>query len=222
MPLFSTRPPAEEQKEQEKAEERPASTGGTAMRCHTVRGKRLFDMRRFTSEQNLLEAVPWHFAPGETHHIISMGDCDSLTFLRHVIRQQRLNYCLVSSWCFGVEDVSEMGGWLRRKMVGRFDFYAGEIAKASYAACAQELGDIARAGGGRLGIFRNHSKVMAFYGQRFDGAILSSANVNTNPRTEQTVITTETEVADFYKAFFDGIHPFNHADFPNFTPWRKP
>lgn len=38
MPLFSTRPPAEEQpKEQENAEERPVSKGGTAMRCHTVR-----------------------------------------------------------------------------------------------------------------------------------------------------------------------------------------
>ena len=62
---------------------------------------------------------------------------------------------------------------------------------------------------------------MAFYDEKFDGVILSSANVNTNPRTENTVIACETAVADFYKAFFDDIHPFNFKDFPNFTPWRR-
>lgn len=200
----------------------PTEAGGkTAMRCHTVRGKHVFDVRRFNSEAALLEAAPWHFRRGAAYHVISGGDCDALTFLRHVVRQQRLDYCLVSSWCYGVEDVSEMGRWLDKGVVGRFDFYCGEIARASYALCAEELGDIARRGGGRLGVFRNHSKVMAFYGERFDGAILSSANVNTNPRTENTVIVCETEIADFYKAFFDGIHPFNHKDFSDFTPWRR-
>ena len=87
--------------------------------------------------------------------------------------------------------------------------------------CATELGEIARKGGGRLGVFRNHSKVMAFYGERFDGAILSSANVNTNPRTENTVIDCTTDAADFYRAFFDDIHPFNYKDFPNFRPFQR-
>lgn len=203
------------------AEQPTATVGKTAMRCHTVRGKRLFDVRRFNSEAALLENAPWHFQRGTTYHVISGGDCDALTFLRHVVRQQRLEFCLVSSWCYGVEDVSEMGEWLDRGAVGRFDFYSGEIAKASYAMCSAELGEIARKGGGRLGVFRNHSKVMAFYGEKYDGAILSSANVNTNPRTENTVIACQTEVADFYKAFFDDIHPFNYKDFPNFTPWRR-
>lgn len=212
MALFSTSTEEEEQ---------PVNTGKTAMRCHTARGKRLFDVRRFNSEAAMLDAVPWHFAAGQLYHVISGGDCDALTFLRHVIRQQRLEFCLVSSWCYGVEDVTEMGRWLQRGLVGRFDFYCGEIAKASYAMCAQELGDIARKGGGRLGVFRNHSKVMAFYGERFDGAILSSANVNTNPRTENTVIDCSTDAADFYKAFFDDIHPFNYKDFADFRPFER-
>ena len=112
-------------------EEQPVNTGKTAMRCHTARGKRLFDVRRFNSEAALLDAAPWHFAAGQLYHVISGGDCDALTFLRHVIRQQRLEFCLVSSWCYGVEDVTEMGGWLDKGLVGRFDFYCGEIAKAS-------------------------------------------------------------------------------------------
>ncbi len=215
MALFNT------SEVEENAETAPQTGGKTAMRCHTARGKKLFDVRRFNSEAHLLENAPWHFQSGTTYHVISGGDVDALTFLRHVIRQQRLEFCLVSSWCYGVEDVSEMGTWLDRGAVGRFDFYCGEIAKASYAMCAAELGAIARKGGGRLGVFRNHSKVMAFYGDCFDGAILSSANVNTNPRTENTVIACQTEVADFYKAFFDDINPFNYKDFPNFKPWRR-
>lgn len=190
-----------------------------AMRTHTVRGRAIFDRRRFMSEAALLASAPWHFKPNRIYHVISGGDCDSLTFLRHVVRQQPLKYCLVSSWCFGIEDVAEMGEWAKRGLVRRFDFYCGEIAKASYALCASELGDIAKSTGGRLGVFRNHSKVMAFYGTGFSGAILSSANVNTNPRTENTVIDTHRKTADFYREFFDSIQPFNTKDFPNFKPY---
>lgn len=44
---------------------------------------------------------------------------------------------------------------------------------------------------------------------RFSCAITSSANINTNPRTENTVITCDRDVALWYKAYYDGIHPFN-------------
>jgi hypothetical protein len=66
--------------------------------------------------------------------------------------------------------------------------------------------------GGRVVSFRNHCKVTVFYGDRFDGAIESSANVNTNPRTEQTCITVNRELADFYKQFFDDVdgHDWPH------------
>lgn len=119
----------------------------TAMRVHTLRGKAIYDKRRFSSEARLLENIDWHFGPDRIYHVISGGDCDSLTFLRHVVRQQPLDFCLVSSWCYGVEDVSEMGDWQSRGLVRRFDFYCGEIAKASYAMCSAELGEIARRGG---------------------------------------------------------------------------
>ena len=57
-------------------------------------------------------------------------------------------------------------------------------------------------------MFRNHAKVMILLGERFDAVIESSANVNTNPRTEQTVITVDSELARWYKEFFDGIKSF--------------
>ena len=63
--------------------------------------------------------------------------------------------------------------------------------------------------GGRLVIFRNHSKVMAIEGERFDCLIESSANVNTNPRSENTVVTVDRELTADYIRLFSEIVPFN-------------
>ena len=45
--------------------------------------------------------------------------------------------------------------------------------------------------------------------------IESSANINTNPRTEQTAITADAGLFTFYADFFNGIESFNS----NFTGW---
>ena len=63
--------------------------------------------------------------------------------------------------------------------------------------------------GGRIAVFRNHSKVMAGRGEKFDFAIESSANINTNPRTEQTVVTIDRDVAEFYFDFYGGVISFD-------------
>lgn len=47
----------------------------------------------------------------------------------------------------------------------------------------------------------------------------SSANINTNPRIEQAVITVDREVADFYKAFFDELKPKNPWPL-HWEPWE--
>ena len=63
---------------------------------------------------------------------------------------------------------------------------------------------------GRVAIFRNHSKIYAGYNQEDDFyfGIQTSANINTNPRTEQGSITCDRGIFDFYKEYFDGIVSF--------------
>ena len=58
---------------------------------------------------------------------------------------------------------------------------------------------------GRVAVFRNHSKIMSGQGEKFAFTIESSANINTNPRTEQTQVTVNDELYHFYKDYFDGI-----------------
>lgn len=177
-------------------------------------------LRRANSELALEKELPWHFEQGITYHCISFGDVDSLTYLRVIVKQQRIKYALLSSWCMASEDISEIRGWIERGYVGRCDFYIGEIFKASYYKQYEELIALCKALGGRVCMFRNHSKVIVALGERFDAVIESSANVNTNPRCEQAAITVDTELALWYKNFYDGIKSFER-NFDDIEPWHE-
>ena len=176
--------------------------------------------RRIKSELALEESLPWHFEPGTAYHCFSFGDVDSLTYLRAIIKQQRVEYALLSTWCMAPTDVDEIAKWVEHGDLGHIDFYVGEIFQATYANVYIMLTELVRSRGGRVAIFRNHSKVMAGFGEKFDFAIESSANVNTNPRSECTVVTVDTGLARFYKdEIFDNIQSFNR-DFDDWKPYK--
>lgn len=165
--------------------------------------------RRINSELALEQELPWHFEKDASYHCISFGDVDSLTYLRVIVKQQRLRYVLLSTWCMAITDAEEIKKWLDAGYIERVDFYVGEIFSGQYAGVYQFIKENCLRNGGRIAVFRNHSKVMAGFGDHFDFAIASSANINTNPRCENTTITVDSEVAKFYKDFFDGIKGFN-------------
>lgn len=186
--------------------EPPAEDAQEAEHARTVQVFKTWDTQkkmRVMSEANLDEALDWHMAEGCAYHVISYGDVDSLTFLRHIVKQQRLSYVMLATWCMAKSDAEEMLSWAERGFVGRMDFYVGEIFKSGYRGCLDVLDKICALTGGRVARIRNHAKLMCFFGERFSGTIESSANVDTNPRIEQTCITINREVAEFYKSFFD-------------------
>lgn len=197
-------PKAEEPKE-EKEEPENQNADKTVQTKQTVNRHA---MRRALSELALEKELPWHFEQGVSYHCISFGDVDALTYLRVIVKQQRIKYALVSSWVMASEDIAEIRSWIERGYIGRCDFYIGEIFKASYYKQYEELIELCKTLGGRVCMFRNHSKVMVALGERFDAVVESSANVNTNPRCENSVITVDTELALWYKEFFDGIKSF--------------
>lgn len=177
------------------------------------------EMRRVLSELALEKQLPWHFEQGVSYHCISFGDVDSLTYMRVIVKQQRIKYALLSSWCMASEDIAEVRSWIKRGYIGRCDFYIGEIFKASYYKQYEELTALCKELGGRVCMARNHSKIMVLLGEKFDAVIESSANVNTNPRIEQTVITVDGDLAFWYKSFFDGLISFER-NFDEVKPWQ--
>lgn len=197
-----------------------AQTEGGQRGVHMLKVMSASRKMRLLSEAALDEALDWHLEEGASYHVISSGDVDSLTYLRHIARQQRIDYVLLSTWCLAMEDAEEMGRWIERGIVGRMDVYVGEIFKNGYRGVLDRLCANADMCGGRVARFRNHSKVMAGFGERFDFAIESSANVNTNPRTEQTCITVDSGLACFYKEYFDAINDFD-GRYKNWEPWHR-
>lgn len=167
--------------------------------------------RKASSEEALSKQLDWYFREGDCYHCFSFGDVDSMTFFKHVLRQQPVKYLALSTWCMAGEDVKDLREWHQRGMIGRVDFYVGEIFPGSYPEVYDAVLEFLPECGGRLCVFRNHSKVMAVLGEHFDVLIESSANVNTNPRSENTVITVDRELVRDYIRLFNGIVSFDHT-----------
>lgn len=193
--------------EKPKAEKTDDDTPKPSVASH--RGGKRHLTRKASSELALEKQLDWYFQPGDCYHCFSFGDVDSMSYFKHVLRQQRVKYLALSTWCMAGEDVKDLMEWHRRGMVGRVDFFLGEIFKGSYPEVYDMVKDFIAQCGGRMVIFRNHAKVMAIKGERFDCLIESSANVNTNPRSENTVLTVDSDLVNDYVKLFGEITPFN-------------
>jgi len=164
--------------------------------------------RRAFSETQLMDITGLDFQNGDSYHVITGGDIDALSFLKVVLRQQNLKYCLFSTWCMAAEDVYQMEDWLNDGKIKKMDAYGGEIFPNTYRLEYEKLKPVIESHGGRVAVFRNHAKIFAGYGEKFYFGIETSANINTNPRTENGCITIGMDIFEFYKAFFDGIVSF--------------
>lgn len=167
--------------------------------------------RRAFSETQLLDCLGMElFKDGNSYHFITAGDVDSLSYLKLIIRQQPLKYCLFSTWCMAGEDILQFDEWLTDGKIDKLDAYVGEIFPGTYYNEWVALNKMfERHNCGRIAVFRNHSKIYAGYGDIFHFGIETSANINTNPRTENGCITIDKELFRFYKEYFDGIISFN-------------
>jgi len=166
--------------------------------------------RKAFSETQLLDILGVEtFKNGYSYHCISGGDVDSLSFLKVILRQQKLEYLLFSTWCMAADDVMAIGEWLENGTLKKIDAYLGEIFQRSYPMEWKKLNEIFKEYNcGTISVFRNHSKVYAGYGDKYAFAIESSANINTNPRTEQTCITIGEDIYQFYREFYSKIKSF--------------
>ena len=172
-----------------------------------------YEYRRAFSEVRLLEAMKYvPLQDGCTYNFITAGDVDSLSFLKVVLNQHDLDYMLCSTWCMAAEDILQIQQWWEAGRIKRFDMYMGEIFPGPYKIewsmvrkFYEQHPDV-----GRAAIFKNHSKIYAGCNERerFYFGIQTSANINTNPRTEQGCITIDKGIFEFYKEYFDGINSF--------------
>jgi len=167
------------------------------------------EYRRAYSETQLLDVIPKELKEGYSYNFITSGDVDALSYLKIILRQQKLDYCLFSTWCMACDDVLQIEEWLKKGMIKTMDAYLGEIFKGSYRNEWNKLNEVIPKYGGKIKTFMNHSKIFAGIGNKFAFGIQTSANINTNPRTENGCITIGHDIYQFYKNYFDDIQGFN-------------
>ncbi len=172
-----------------------------------------YEYRRALSEVRMLEAMKYvKLQNGHTYNFITAGDVDSLSYLKVVINQHDLDYVLCSTWCMAAEDILQLTQWYDEGKIKRIDMYLGEIFPGSYRIEWKMVKDFyaKHPEAGRAAVFRNHYKIYAGCNveDNFYFGIQTSANINTNPRTEQGAITIDKGLYDFYKEYFDGIVSF--------------
>lgn len=197
-----TSPEAEEPEEEAAAEEgKPKGRQHRSTELYAMTTK--FRYRRAFGETKLLDALDapgFHFEEGVCYNFLTAGDVDSLSFLKAVLRQQPLDYCLASTWCMGAEDVLQFREWVEEGRIAKLDIYVGEIFKGSYGneyrmlkRLYSDYPDL-----GRIAIFRNHSKTFAGTGPLFLRSGYRAARISTpNPRTENTSIAIDRGLYEF-------------------------
>lgn len=172
-----------------------------------------YEYRRAFSEVRMLESMQYvTLQDGVTYNFITGGDVDSLTYLKIVLNQHDLDYALCSTWCMAAEDILQLQEWYTAGRIRKLDMYVGEIFPNSYKvewSMVKGFYD-AHPEAGRVAVFRNHSKIYAGCNEKekFYFGIQTSANINTNPRTEQGSITIDKGIYEFYREYFDGIISF--------------
>ena len=194
-----------------------AARSATKIIARAQRTRSRVNVRRASSEAVLLGLLPDYVEDGDSWHVISGGNIDSLSFAKHLLRHERFDYMLLSTGCMALDDVHQLTQWLDTGTLKFLDCYVSEIFPSQYAPAYNALCDSVRRHSGRVATFRNHSKVMLFGNTAAQRHLVieSSANINTNPRTEQNCITADTGLFHFYRDFFNGIDSYN----ANFSDW---
>lgn len=167
--------------------------------------------RRAYSEVSLLDvAGEIEILPGVQWNFITGGDVDSLSYVKLLLRKlKKIDYILMSTWCMSGEDVMTIAEWHEKGLLGKIDFYVGEVFPNTYKLEMAMLTEfVEQSGCGRLCVFRNHSKVYAGYSGDVYFAVQSSANINTNPRCEQGAMSFDKGLYEFYRAYYDSVEPF--------------
>lgn len=164
--------------------------------------------RRANAEAHLASILPARVDPGDSWHVISRGDIDALSYVRHALAGvSHFDHLLMSTWCIAKADLEEIAGWIDDGRIDQFDLYAGEIFPSQYGDEYEQMQRMCQVFGCRLVIAKNHSKVTLMRNAElgYHLVVEGSANVNTNPRIEQATIHESADLFEFYLEFFSGI-----------------
>ena len=161
--------------------------------------------RRAKSEEVLRSVLPDYVDTGDSYHVISSGDVDSMSFMTFYMVNYAFDDVLISTWVIADSDIDNLIDLMKNGRIKKLKLCLGEIYPGTYPAEYSRLLKMRDEFNFQMVVARNHSKIMLMKNSDMDLVIESSANVNTNPRMEQTAIHNDKGLYDFYNEFFAGV-----------------
>lgn len=175
--------------------------------AHLRRAQRV-QTRRIKNDAELARLLPTTIGTGDSWHVLSTGDIDVLSFMRHLLAGvDFFSSVLVTTWRINRDDLEQIAAWLDAGRIETFDLIIdqrfGRLAPDEYQLAQTMAADY----GGSVTCCLNHSKVTLCAAPQAEQwlVIESSANVNTNHRLEQTAVHNSRPLFDFYLRAFDRV-----------------
>lgn len=174
------------------------------------RAVRLDARRRFArvrQREALRDVLPTPPAPGEQYHIISAAKWDFWTWVPEMITWLggRTDWLYCSTWTANRAGIIEMFELCDAGAIGSIGFLTGVYFKRRESAVYATLLGGLRRRGFRYRAFPNHAKILLLSNEaRGDWlTVEGSANLTSNPRTEQYCITNDQALWAFYRDWFE-------------------
>lgn len=164
--------------------------------------------RRVQNDAELARLLPPSIAPGDSWHVLSTGDIDVLSFLRHLLcGVTHFETVLIATSRINRDDLEQISDWLDAGRIETFHLVIDQRF-ARLAPDEYELSKtIAASFGGSVTTCLNHSKVTLCSSPQTNTWLVveSSANVNTNRRLEQTAVCNSQTLHAFYAAAYANV-----------------
>ena len=176
------------------------------MRACSIATKNRRTLRRLAAEQKLADILPSIPAPGMAYHVLSDGSIDFSVFASHLLKAFPFDSLLISGWVSSAADIDLLLNWVTTGSVKKLRLYLGEFADSRDPDLSEKCWRTECAGQPvNLVLARIHAKLLICSNEA-EGiyvAMESSANLNRNSRVEQTVITRDRDLHDFYLEYFN-------------------
>jgi len=173
-----------------------------AARALTISPRRRFE--RIQQRQALGEVVTGPPAAGESVHVVSEAKFDFWTWVPAMLDWFGNTpdlYC--STWTLSRPNAVELFELCDTARIGRVHFLTGLYFKRRETAVYTFLLKGIRARGGRYRAFRNHAKVLLLANGDAWLTVEGSANLTSNPRLEQYVVTNDRSLYEFHRAWME-------------------
>lgn len=166
------------------------------------------EYRRANGVYELCQQMMTKPEPGHSYHILTGGNVDLLSHLQWLmLHWKRVKRVFVTAFVMSAVEIQMCRRWLEDGTIGTLEVMLGDLFARQYKQEWLELCRMYAQGlVGNIFTSKIHAKIMLI--EAADGTkitIESSANCNMNPRIEQSCVTVNPDLFDFYDVYLHEV-----------------